>query len=245
MEFPDDPAVLDAWLEELDSLDSNPLAGYWFQALVNAARWRIDYGELAQTRPPGWLGLYPQAVLHAAPKHGPTGRPLYPTRETAGVAGTLEFIHDDADLRPVFLNELTYQIHGPDIIAQRVNDGSYVVCEAKGTTAPLKTPPGYLRPTVRSGRQLSWEWCQETTMRFSAVPAAAEAFLAIAGPVLRGEVTRLLCVCELAQVGARFRLEKRHVWAEEELEAWDWLQAGRVRDALVPHLDDLEGRGLL
>ena len=82
-------------------------------------------------------------------------------------------------------------------------------------------------------------------MRFVGVPAAAEAFLEIAGPLLRGEVTRLLCVCNLVGTPGGFGLSERHVWREHELSEWDWLNADSVLPYLGPHLDDLEARGLL
>ncbi len=244
MRFPDTAAELDEQLAVLAPLtEDNPIAAYLYAALLNAAEWRVAYAHSSTTRPSGWLGLYPRTFNHRTPTTK-TGEVLSPTLEHAGVCGAFEWIQTTEQMRPVFLNDLTYRIHGPDIIAQDMNTERYIVCEAKGTRNPIRSPSAYLKKTAKSGRQLSWEWCRRTVLRFANEPPAAEAFLALVGPLFRGELQRMLCVSRAHAREGGFVTEETRVWGEADLRKRNWLKHGLRRPEAIEALRQLEERGI-
>lgn len=157
-------------------------------------------------------------------KYDSKGRECFHSREDAGVGSLYNYLNNDTPYKVIFCNDLSMQIWGFDALALDENTGTYLICEAKGTTGKFKTPPSYLKKTVKKGRQLSWEWCWRTLTDFAEDSLTAPVFTALYRPlILQQNIERLLFVAQLERSKGDFVISDTKFWDEEHLQQYDFL----------------------
>jgi hypothetical protein len=195
--------------------DENQLARLVVHALANAILWqRWNRGATSQKQG-DWLRLPQKAKISSFPMH--RGKCVYPSLEHVGTAGLYQWLLLQR-WKVLFANDLAYTIHGIDAIAHDVRRNVFLVCEAKGTELPFKSPGAYLLRTAK-GRQLSWQWCWSSLVDFADSAPTARAFLELFKPMIfQDNVERLLSVTRAKRVKNGFVIRETRIWHEPELQ---------------------------
>lgn len=162
-----------------------------------------------------WAGSFPAEAFPVSPG----GEPLYDSVEFAGEAALYRHLNADPDLEILVTGAVTWQLRGIDAIVRRKSDGTYLICEAKGSSRPLVPPLAYLPKTRTRGRQLGWRWCWNALLDMAEHPATAATFLVLLQPLLEGRVERLLAVTRAVPVNDGWRVAETRVYPEAQLRA--------------------------
>ena len=197
---------------------ANPLYALMQIARANAAIARTSLPTASDGLPwAPWMGAFES---EAPPQESHPAR--YDSIELAGEAGLYGHIEADPDLEILYTGACAWEVRGIDAIARRRSTGRYLICEAKGSERALSgSPLAYLHHTRHKGRQLTWEWCWKSVVDMADFPTTAQAFLELLGPMLNGEVERLLVVSRVAWVDGElaggYGVVERCVFLEAEL----------------------------
>lgn len=169
-----------------------------------------------------WSGSFPTTSVPS----GGDGQVVYDSVELAGEAGLYAALEADEELEVLLTGALAWQLHGIDAIARIRSSGIYVICEAKGTQAPVtQSPLNYLHRTRHKGRQLSREWCWKSLIDMADYPSTALAFLTLLEPMLDGRYERLMSITHVRRQDRGFTTQERHLYREAGLQEYPPLAA--------------------
>jgi|GEM_PF-5238100 len=143
--------------------------------------------------------------------------------EDGGVLGASLALRKDSDCLPIFSNDLGYTRLGIDVVAQSRREGRFLICEAKGTINPIRSPGIYLKKTRHKGRQLSWHWCWVSLCEFALHGPTARIFLLLFRDILRGRAERCLAVTRLLRRGRNWLVDETKILREDDLLDSGWL----------------------
>ncbi|MBF0378485.1 MAG: hypothetical protein HQK72_13540 [Desulfamplus sp.] len=152
------------------------------------------------------------------------GNVLYPTKETAGVAGLYVWLKK-MGYELIFANDFSLDIHGIDAVALDKKTGEYVICEAKGSSLPkIKSFSSYLKKTKNKGRQLSYEWCWASLIDYAFQASTSGIFIKLVEPIIMKKIKRLLCVSLLNKTIYGYTVRETKVWREAEMNEKAWFK---------------------
>lgn len=166
--------------------------------------------------------------------------------EDGGVLGASLALRKDPDCLPIFSNDLGYTRLGIDVVAQHRREGRFLICEAKGTINPIRSPGIYLKKTRHKGRQLSWHWCWVSLCEFALHGPTARIFLLLFRDILRGRAERCLAVTRLLRRGRNWLVDETKILREDDLLDSGWLaeKPSWSRELQwLSELDSEEGQG--
>jgi hypothetical protein len=166
--------------------------------------------------------------------------------EDGGVLGASIALRKDPDCLPIFSNDCGYTRFGIDVVAQNRRTARFLICEAKGTINPIRSPGIYLKETRHKGRQLSWYWCWMSLCEFALHGPTARIFLLLFRDVLRGKAERCLAITRLLQRGRNWLVDETRIVREEDLQASGWLAekpSWSRESQWLSELDSEEGQG--